>query len=67
MYALHFELENMPLNVFDAKQEDYLMILMSTYGTNGKVGEEKFQTISGERITFKCPYNLHNQLDDFTL
>ena len=39
MDALRNKLENMPLHVFYMKEEDYGMMLMSTYGTNEHAGE----------------------------
>ena len=60
MYALCGELYNVPLRVFTMKLEDYVVLLISTYETNGWVGKEKNQTIGGERITFKYPYTVHN-------
>ena len=47
------ELDNVPLRVLATKEEDCVMMLMSTYGTNEWVGEDKFRKIGGERITFK--------------
>ena len=46
MYALCADLDNVPLCVFDMKEEDYLMILISTYGTNEWVGK----TNSGQLV-----------------
>ena len=39
--VLHGEIENAPLYVFDMKEEDYVIILMSNYGTNEREIEEK--------------------------
>ena len=36
------------------------MMLMSTYGTNASVSEDKFRKIGGYRITFKYPETVHN-------
>ena len=38
MGALFGELENVPIHVCAMKKEDYVMILMSAYGTNERVG-----------------------------
>ena len=43
----------MPLSVFSVKKEYYAIIIMSTYGENDRVSEEKFRTIGGESINFK--------------
>ena len=53
MDALRGELENVPIHVFALKEEDYVMMLMSTYGENERVGEENPRTIGGERTNFK--------------
>ena len=41
MDALRSELENIIIHVFDMKYEYYVMMLMSTYGTNYQVGLKK--------------------------
>ena len=53
MDALHDELENMSLFVFAMKEEDCVVILISTFGKNERVGEDEFRMIDGEIITFK--------------
>ena len=42
---IHGEIDNVPLHVFATKKENYFMILMSTYGTNERVEEEKLWKI----------------------
>ena len=54
------KIDNVPLRVFDMKEEDYVVMLMSTYGENERVGEGKFRIIGGEMITFKYPESVHN-------
>ena len=60
MNTLHGDLENFPLRVFAMNEEDYAMMMMFNYGENGQVGDEKFRTIDGLRISFKCPETVHN-------
>ena len=47
MDELHGELGNVHLHVLTMKKEDYIMMLISTYGTNEQVGEDKSRTIGG--------------------
>jgi hypothetical protein len=46
------------------KEEDYTMMIMATYGTCNRVGEEKFRTVvrngTKEYVTFKYPEMVHN-------
>ena len=39
--SLYDETDNVLLLAFDIKEEDYAMMMLSTYGTNEKVGEDK--------------------------
>ena len=41
MYYICGYLENVPLHVFAMKEEDYEMMLMSTYGTNDHLSKIK--------------------------
>ena len=41
------------------KEEEYVILLMSTYYTNERVGEDNFQTIGGESINFNYLYNVN--------
>ena len=59
MGKLYCEIVNVPLHVFATKREDYVMMLMSTYGENERVGDDKFRTTGGEWISFKYPENMH--------
>ena len=52
MDALCSELENMPFHVFNMKEEDAAVMLMSTYGENERVGGEKFRMLGGAYISF---------------
>ena len=38
------DIDNVHIGVFAVKEEDYVMMLMSAYGGNDWVGEEKFWT-----------------------
>ena len=58
MDALGGGLDNVPLRVFSMKEEDYVMMLISTYSKNEWFGEENFCTIGGESTTFKYPETL---------
>ena len=49
------DLENVPLCLFTTKEEEYAMMLMSTYGENERLGDYKFRVIGGERIIFNYP------------
>ena len=60
--SLHGSLDGIPLDIFCMKEEDYVMMLMSSYGTNERVGDNKYRTKTsdGERVTFKYPEVVHN-------
>jgi hypothetical protein len=60
--AIRGELDEVPFHVFCMKEEDYVMMLMSTYGTCLRVGDERFRTIGNEnqRISFKYPELVYN-------
>ena len=60
MDSLRGELDNVPLFGFGMKEEDCVVIPMSTYGTNKRVGEEEFRMIDGDSITSKYPKTVHN-------
>ena len=60
MDALFGEFETFPPRVLAMKEEDCDLMMMSTYETNERLGEDKFRTIGGERITFKYPDTVHN-------
>ena len=62
MDKLCSEIHNVPLHVFDTKEEDYIIILISNYVTNGKADKEKFRSISGEIITIKSPESVQPPL-----
>ena len=53
--AIFGDIENANLHVFAMKNEDYVIMLISTYGKNEWLGEDKFRTIGGERTTFQHP------------
>ena len=58
--ALWNELENMPLCAFAIKEEYYVMMLMSTYGTYDWVDDDKFRTIGGYMIGIKYAVTVQN-------
>jgi Transposase IS4 len=57
-------LNNTPFYVFAMKEPDYTMIMMSTYGTLNRVGEEKRRDVVQhgvrQRITFQYPEVISN-------
>jgi hypothetical protein len=58
--ALKGELDGIPFHIMCMKEEDYVMMLMSTYGTLTRVGDDKIRTIDNQRLTFKYPEVIHN-------
>ena len=50
------DIENVLIRVYSMKEEGYVTMLMSPYGTNDRVGEEK----SRERITLKYQETIQN-------
>ena len=62
--ALPGVLDNVPVHVHCMKEPDYVMMLMSSYGTLSGCGEEKRQhfKVNGEKQekTFKYPEVVHN-------
>ena len=62
--AIKGELDGMPFYIFGMKEADYVMQIMSTYGTLATMGEEKHHhvMVSGTKqvITSKYPEVAHN-------
>ena len=59
--ALKGTLDEVPFHIFAMKEEDYVMMLMSTYGTLERLDIEKFRQLkTNERISFKYPEVVHN-------
>ena len=62
--AIKGELDGMPFYIFGMKESDYIMQIMSTYGTLAMMGEEKHchVMVSGTKqvLTFKYPEVVHN-------
>jgi Transposase IS4 len=62
--ALPGKLNNIPFHVFAMKEPDYVMKLMSTYGTNERVGVLKNRSYKVNGVlcesTFKYPEIVHN-------
>jgi len=59
--AIEGNLENVRFHIFGMKEEDYTMMVMSTYGTLERVGDEKIRRpATGETLTFKYPEVVHN-------
>ena len=58
--ALCGELDNLPICEFSIEEEDYFVMIISTYGGNEWVGDEKYSIIFGMCIIFKYPYTVHN-------
>jgi hypothetical protein len=42
------------------KEEDYVMMLMSTYGTLSREGKERYRRVGVQRITFQYPELVYN-------
>ena len=60
MDALHRDLENFSPHVFTIKEEDYVMMLVSTYGENEWTGEDKIWKIGRERKILDYPEMVKN-------
>ena len=62
--AIHGELDGVQFYLYGMKEPDYVMQIMSTYGTLHEKGPEKRRhfTINGEKVvkTFHCPEIIHN-------
>ena len=59
--ALQGQLDGVPFHVFCMKEEDYVSMLMSTYGTQEQMGNEKYRKLmDGSIRRFKYPEVLHN-------
>ena len=59
--ALQGQLDGVPFHVFCMKEEDYMSMLMSTYGTQEWMGNEKYCKLTDGSIRrFKYPEVLHN-------
>ena len=55
------ELDNVKCTVMGMKESDYVMMIMSTYGTIEQVGEMKHRTLADNtRISFKYPELVFN-------
>lgn len=53
-------LEDVPFDVFCMKDDGYVNMLMSTYGTNELVGKDKYRVVDGRKMTFKYPEVIAN-------
>ena len=62
--AIKGKLDGMPFYIFGMKETDYIMQIISTYGTLAMMGEEKHHhvMVSGTKqvITYKYPEVVHN-------
>ena len=59
--ALQGQLDGVPFHVFCMKEEDYVSMLMSTYGTQEQMGNEQYDKLmDGSIRRFKYPEVLHN-------
>ena len=59
--ALQGQLDGVPFHVFCIKEEDYVSMLMSTYGTQDWMGNEKYHKLTDGSIRrFKYPEVLHS-------
>ena len=62
MGALQGKLDGVPFHAVGMKEEDYVMTLMSQYGTLTRMGGDKRRTIGHEHrhMTFKYTEVVHN-------
>ena len=62
--ALKGQLDGVPFHLYAMKEPDYTMMIMSTYGTLNKFGEEKKRHYTVDRVkkvsTFFYPEVVHN-------
>ena len=59
--ALQGQLDGVPFHMFCIKEEDYVSMFMSTYGTQEQMGNEKYHKLmDGSIRRFKYPEVLHN-------
>ncbi len=54
--AMHGSLDRVKVFIFAMKEPDYVMSLMSTYGTNEQMGEEIFQSLHAARRLTKVSF-----------
>ena len=63
-------MDNFPFHLYAMKEPDYVMMLMTTYGTLERHGEEKQRNVDGCQVTFAYPevvknhYTYHHAVDD---
>jgi Transposase IS4 len=68
--ALGGTLDGVPFHVFCMKDDGYVTMLMSSYGTNERVGNDKIRFVEGEKMVFKYPevvsnhYRYRHAVDD---
>ena len=53
--AIAGKLDNIPFHYYAMKEPDYVMMLMSTYGTLERSGGIKARIVDGNRVTFQYP------------
>jgi Transposase IS4 len=64
------ELDNIPYHIYCMKDDGYVVMLMSTYGTNERKGAEKKRVVKKQRLNFKYPevvanhYEYRHAVDD---
>jgi hypothetical protein len=51
--AIAGKLDNIPFHYYAMKEPDYVMMLMSTYGTLERSGGIKARIVDGNRVTFQ--------------
>lgn len=68
--ALAGTLNGVPFHLFAMKEPDYVMTLMSTYGTMERIGKETERVANRQKVKFQYPEVFHNhfkfrhQVDD---
>ena len=58
--AIKGTLDNVPFHVFCMKEPDYVMQLMSTYGTLERMGMDRMRRFGNGQLTFKYPEVVYN-------
>jgi len=58
--AIKETLDNVPFHVFCMKVPDYVMQLMSTYGTLERMGMDRMRQFGNGQLTFKYPEVVYN-------
>jgi Transposase IS4 len=58
--SLHGTLEGIPFCIFGMKEPDYILMMMSTYGTLERIGNFTQRVVDRHQVTFKYPEVIRN-------